>query len=95
MSENKKHGILETKQAMQAIYLVGLFVVERAKDGVDLNDAMALAAKFMDPSFRDVVINGVQGADMIDDEIKDLTFPEFIELAQVVGDLLAMHKKAA
>ncbi len=92
---SEKHTVKETKEAIQAIYLVGLFVVERAKDGVDLNDAMALAAKFMDPSFRDVVINGVTGADMIDNEIKDLSFPEFIELAQVVGDLLAMHKKAA
>lgn len=81
-------GIKDTKEAMLATYLVGKLVVERLKDGFQLDDAFAIGSKLMDPEFRKLVEAGVQGIDHIPKELADLSFVEVIELLKVVIEMV-------
>ena len=83
-----EQGIKETKEAMLATYLLGKFVIERLKDGFQLDDALALGTKLMDSRFRDLVVAGAQGADKIPAELGDLSLVEVIELAKVIIDMV-------
>lgn len=86
--------IKETKEAVTAALQVGLFVVSRLKDGADLSDAYALGAKLMDPDFRKLVQDGIDGADLIPDELSDLSFMEGAELLQAISTAIAQSKAA-
>ncbi len=86
MAETK--GIQETKEAILALVILGKFVADRLKDGVGMDDAMALGQKFMDPEFKDKVMAGINGADQVPAEIKDITFPEVLELSKIIPDIL-------
>ena len=85
--------IKETKEAIKAIMVVGKFVVERAKDGIDLSDLSALITKIvLDPDFKKALEAGVQGIDKVPTELGDLDFAEVIELATLVPELLKVVK---
>lgn len=85
--------IKETKEAIKAIMVVGKFVVERAKDGIDLSDLSALITKIvLDPDFKKTLEAGVQGIDKVPTELGDLDFAEVIELATLVPELLKVVK---
>jgi hypothetical protein len=87
-------GIKETKEALLALVLLGAFVAERAKDGLDLSDAVAVAQKLAgDPEFMAKVKAGIDGIGAVPAEIKDLTFAEILELAGVLPELLSAFKK--
>lgn len=87
-------GIKETQEALLAIAAVGKFVVDRMKDGVDLDDAVALAGKLAnDPEFVSVIKAGVEGIKDVPEELGDLSFIEMFQLAQIVPDLLKVFQK--
>ena len=86
-----EHGTKETKEAVIALLSVGAFVVKRAKDGVDLTDAVALIAKIQDPEFVSLVTAGVEGIEKVGEEFKDLKLAEAFQLA---GDLIPEVVKA-
>lgn len=86
-------GVKETKEAILALVILGKFVADRAKDGVQLDDALALAQKFAaDEAFKAKVMAGVEGLDKIPAEVKDLKLAELLELAQVLPEVLAALK---
>lgn len=87
-------GVKETKEAIMALVILGKFVAERAKDGLDFSDAMALGQKLLDEEFKAKVMLGVEGMEKIPDEMKDLKLAEVFELAQVIPDILAILQKA-
>ena len=88
------HGIKETKEALLGVVALGAFVMERAKDGVKLDDAMALAAKLVsDPEFTNKLKLAIDGSDKIPAEVGELSFAEIIELAKVLPELLSVFKK--
>lgn len=89
-----EHGVKETKEAILALVILGKFVAERLKDGVQIEDAMALVTKLMDEEFKTKVMAGVDGLDKVALEVKDLKLAEVIELAQVLPELLDLFKKA-
>jgi hypothetical protein len=85
--------IKETKEAIKAVVLVGKFVVDRAKDGVGLDDLSALITKIvLDPQFKAILDAGVQGVDKVPAELSDLDFAEVIELASLVPEILKVIK---
>lgn len=85
----EKHGIKETKEALLAMFVLGKFIAERAKDGVDLNDAMALFTKLVaDPDFKGKLDAGVKGYEQIGNELGDVSFAEGLELAGVLLEML-------
>lgn len=85
--------VKETKEAILAVVAVGKFVVEKAKDGLDLNDLGALITKFVeDEEFKGVLMAGVDGIDKVPAELSDLEFAEVIELAEILPEILAIIK---
>jgi len=85
--------VKETKEAILAVVAVGKFVVEKAKDGLDLNDLGALITKFVeDEQFKGVLMAGVDGIDKVPAELSDLEFAEVIELAEILPEILAIIK---
>jgi hypothetical protein len=83
MAEEQK-GVKETKEALVGAIKLGKFVAERLKDGAGFDDAMALGTKLLNPEFRKMVNEAVQGADQIPAEAKDLSLDEGAELIEAV-----------
>jgi hypothetical protein len=79
--------IKETKEATVAVFAVGLFVIDRLKDGAQWGDALALGQKLMDPMFVNMVTDAVEGIEQIPAEIKDISLVEAVELLSLIGDL--------
>lgn len=87
-------GIKETKEALIGAVALGAFVIERAKDGIDMNDAMALAGKLAsDEDFKMILQQAIMGIDQVPAEIKDISFAEAIEIAGVIPELLRILGK--
>jgi hypothetical protein len=79
----------ETKEAIIALAVLGKFVADRVKDGVQLEDAMALGqALLIDGEFKTLVQAGYQGMDKIDEEFKDFNLAKGLELVQVIPKLV-------
>lgn len=88
-------GVKELKEAIVGCFALGKVVAELAKDGIDFNDAVALAGKIAgDEVLKAKLVAAVQGIDQVPAEIKDLKFAEIIELAQVLPEILDAFKKA-
>lgn len=82
-------GTKETREAILALVLLGKFVAERLKDGVQLDDAVALGEKLIaDAAFKDKVLAGVQGADAIPKEVTELDTADILELCKVIPEIL-------
>jgi hypothetical protein len=93
MAEEK--GIKETKEALLATATVGAFVIKRLKDGLQLDDAIALGtALLLDGEFKTLVLAGVSGVDQIPAEIKDISLAEALELAKEIPRLIDIIKGA-
>ena len=90
----EKHGVKETKEAILALVILGKFVADKAKDGLDFSDVMALGQKLMDEEFKAKVMAGVHGMELITAEIQDLKMAELFELAQFIPEVLAEIQKA-
>jgi hypothetical protein len=74
--------VQNTKEALVALAKLGKFIAAQAKDGIDLKDGAALAAKIVgDEVFRAALIAGFEGAAMIPAEVKEISFEEGVELA--------------
>lgn len=89
-----EQGVKETKEALIALATIGVFVVKRVKDGVDLSDLMALVDKLRDEEFQAIVQAGVDGINLVDDELKDLDLDDYLELAKFIPELVEVLKQA-
>jgi hypothetical protein len=79
----------ETKEALIALVLIGKFVADRLKDGVQLEDAMALGqALVADGEFKRLVQAGYTDMDKVGDELKDFSIAKALALAAVTPDLV-------
>ncbi len=77
-------GIKELKEMILAVNELALFVVARAKDGVGVDDAMALIQKIMgEEEFSKVLSAAVEGASKVPAEIKNVDLNEAMELAML------------
>lgn len=77
-------SIQETVEALNAVFAITNFIVERAKDGVQLADAGALVEKLLiDEEFKKLIANGFAGLSKIPAEMKDLDEGEIAQLAGV------------
>lgn len=90
---SEKYGIKETKEALIGAIVLGVFVAERLRDGADLDDAKVLGEKLLlDSAFRKKLQDAVDGMDMIDEEVDDLSLQEGIELAGLIPEALKILK---
>lgn len=77
-------GVKETKELLVGVNEVGLALVERLKDGVQLTDAVAFYEKLVsDPAFKSKVFAAYENWQAVPDEVKDLDVGEAVELAGV------------
>lgn len=83
------HGVQETKEAILALVVIGKFVADRLKDGVQLDDGMALLAKLVDEEFKAVVEAGVKGVELVPVEMGEIDLGDVLELAKVIPDVVA------
>ena len=74
-------SIKETKEFAVAIFAVAALLVERLKDGADLDDVLAVYEKLTkDTEFLAVITAAYEGYKLIPSEIKDIDLEEgFIE----------------
>ena len=82
MSEIKL-GTKETMDALMALNALGLFIIGRTKDGVDLQDGVALVEKLLiDAEFKKLLSDAISGIDQVPAELKDLDIGEAFTLGQ-------------
>ncbi|MGE3681945.1 MAG: hypothetical protein AB7G93_09480 [Bdellovibrionales bacterium] len=87
----------ETKEALIAAVTLYVFIKDRLKDGAQIEDALALGEALMkDGKFKEILMAGYRDADKIDDEVKNFTFANGIELLEVLPELVEiLQPKAA
>lgn len=79
----------DTKEALIALALIGKLVLDRTKDGVQLDDAIALGqALLVDSAFKTAVQAGVADYEKIAEEFKDFNLIKGLDLMQVVPELV-------
>ncbi len=84
----------ETKEAIIALALLGKLVADRVKDGVDLQDAVAIGqALLIDGEFKAKIDAGYKDAELIKGEFQDFSLAKAIELAAVLPELAAIVNK--
>lgn len=91
-------GTKETREALKAMITVTSFIIERLKDGVGVDDAIALYSKLTaDEVFKTKLKDGYEGLDKVREELKDLTTDEIttlgLEVAPEIVQLLLQLKK--
>jgi len=73
--------VVQTKEAVVGIVKLVKFLRVLAADGIDLNDAAALAAKIVqDAEFRGALVAAIEGSAAIPAELKDIKLTEGVEL---------------
>lgn len=84
-----KHGVKETKEAILALVALGNFVAMRLKDGAQLDDARALGEKLLlDSAFKAKIMAGIDGRELIKNEVSEIDLADALELAKVFPDIL-------
>jgi len=88
-------GIKETQEALKGAGVLLVFILERLKDGVNVDDAIAIFSKFQtDAEFKKVLSEAYDGASKIKGEIKDIDLVEGLALGKDVIDLVPQIIKA-
>lgn len=84
MADEIKTGIKETKEAIIGLSDVSQLIISKAKDGLQMSDAMEVVQKLLfDAEFKKVLEDAVNGIAVVPAEIKDLDVQEGIELAML------------
>jgi hypothetical protein len=78
--------VKELKEALIAVVKVAIEVKKVAKDGLQLQDAMALYAAYQaNPALKKAVDDGLAGLSGLGDEAKDLDLKEIVELLMALA----------
>lgn len=82
-------GIKETREAVKGAGVLLLFILTRLKDGVGIDDAIAIFAKFQtDEEFKTVLVEAYKGAEKIKGEVKNIDLIKGLTLGKDVMDLI-------
>ena len=87
--------IKETKEAFIGVNELSLFLIERLKDGVGIDDAIALfQALTTDEEFKAKLGAAVEGISLVPGELKDLDVSEGMELAVIAISYVPKYVEA-
>lgn len=91
-------GVKEIKDVLNVTELLVVFLIERLKDGVDMEDATAVFGKLaLDAEFKKVMNEAYVGISSIGAELKDLNWMEGMDLTmhvlKAVPKFIAAAKK--
>lgn len=82
--EDSKVGITESIEAIRALNVVSLLLLKRFRDGVDVDDFVAIWDKLKnDEEFKSVLEAGFDKYSEIPGEVKDIDLGEGLELLNV------------
>lgn len=87
-------GIQNTQEVMVALAAIGAKVIGIVGDGVELNDLSKLVELAKDDAFLAKIKAAREGIELVDDEIKDISFMEGAQLLMVLPALIAEVKAA-
>lgn len=77
----EKQGVKETMDVLVAVNQLTVFLIERLKDGIAMDDLMAMYAKLtMDERFKSLLAEAYEGIKLVPAEVKDLDYQEVIQL---------------
>ncbi len=94
-------GIKETKELLVGINELSLVLIRELKDGLQVGkDAMAIMNELLsNDELKDKLAAAVKGLDALDEELKDISLEEGVELGMVqvsyIGRLVDAAKKKA
>lgn len=78
-------GVKEIKDVLNLTELIVIFLIERLKDGVDMEDATLLFSKLtMDAEFKKIMNEAYTSINEVGAEIKDLNWLEGMDLTMHV-----------
>jgi hypothetical protein len=81
----KPVGIKETKELALGVIHLGFYVASLLKDGFQVEDVGKFIGKLTtDEQFKKLLTDAYQDVHLVQDELKDLTLTEGLELAMVV-----------
>lgn len=91
----EQFGTKETKEALRAIIAVIEFVIERTKDGLGVDDIVAIWSKIKsDEVFKTKVKAGWENIELVRNELSNLSVEEITVLGfEVAPDLVALLLK--
>lgn len=79
----------ETSEAIIGLVVLGKELLELSKDGIQANDAVALAALIAkDEAFRNKLVAAVQGCEKIPAELTPVTIEKVIALVVAISQAL-------
>ena len=83
-AEAKKIGIENTKEALCALNMLALLLVDRFRDGIQMSDGFEIWKKFSnDKAFHDAMVLAYEGISQVNAEILDLDPTETMSLVAV------------
>lgn len=89
-------GVKEIKDVLNVTELLVIFLIERLKDGADMEDATALFGKLtLDVEFKRKLNEAYVGISGISAEVKDLNWMEGMDLAMHILTAVPKFVEAA
>jgi len=82
-------GIKETKEMLEAVNVLVVYLIEKFKDGVQASDFIEMYSKLMvDPEFKSKLMLAYENANQIPAEIKDVDLAEAVALISLQVNFL-------
>lgn len=83
--EVKAVGVKETKELAIAVIHLGFYVAKLLKDGFQVDDVGAFVNKLStDEEFKAILAAAYQDVHLVQNEVKDITLVEALELAMAI-----------
>lgn len=88
-------GVKEIKDVLKAVLALSAFIIERAKDGLGVDDALALVAKLQsDAAFASEMKLAFDEIGKVPQELSSLTLAESLDIiVAVVPDVMNLVSK--
>lgn len=84
-----KIGIKETKEMLVAVNVISIMLIQRLKDGIDLDDGFAFWEAFTSESeVKKAVVKAWDEYKKIPEELEDIDIGEIIELIKLQSDFV-------
>jgi hypothetical protein len=92
----EKKGIESIIANLDAGKMLSLYIISKAKDGVQVQDGIDLVSKILlDPEFRGKIEHAIHVAKQIPEEAKDIDLPEAIQLGKYIFDSIPEYINAS
>lgn len=87
----------EIKDVLKALFVLSSFVIERSKDGLGIDDALALVSKFQsDEEFSKKIRLAIDEIGKVPKEVSDLSLSDALDIiVAIVPDVMDLVSKVS